>query len=185
MSRAKNIAENKGLRFRLMFQDEARFGRISDPRNCWAPKGIRPEVPAQIIREYTYLYGAYSPKDGVSDHLILPYMDSVCMNLFLKEVSDQHKDEFILMIYDGAPCHSGGVLEMPENMMVETLPPYCPQINPSENMWEEIREKFFPNLVFDSMQAVEDKIIEACVFYQNNPQIVQSITGFNWIIPWL
>ena len=32
---------------------EARFGRISDPRCCWAPKGTRPAVPLQLVREYT------------------------------------------------------------------------------------------------------------------------------------
>lgn len=57
-----------------MFQDEARFGRISDPSSCWAPKGIRPEVAKQIIREYTYAYSAISPLDGSMDSLILPDM---------------------------------------------------------------------------------------------------------------
>jgi hypothetical protein len=47
-----------------MFADEARFGRINCPRPCWAPIGIRPEVASQLIREYVYLYGAVSPKDG-------------------------------------------------------------------------------------------------------------------------
>ena len=62
------------------------------------------------------------------------------------------------------------------------LPPYCPQLNPSENMWEEIREKFFTNLVFDSIDAVMDKLEEAMIFYAKNEEIVKSITGFNWII---
>jgi hypothetical protein len=44
----------QGLRLRLMFQDEARFGLISDPRRVWAPPGIRPEVPGQIVRQYSY-----------------------------------------------------------------------------------------------------------------------------------
>ena len=55
-----------------MFQDEARFGRINDPRRCWVPAGIRPEVSVQIVREYTYLFGAVSPHDGVLDTLVLP-----------------------------------------------------------------------------------------------------------------
>jgi hypothetical protein len=45
-----------------MFADEARFGRMNRPRPCWAPLGTRPEVAAQLIREYVYLYGAVSPK---------------------------------------------------------------------------------------------------------------------------
>jgi len=47
-----------------MFTDEARFGRINCPRPCWAPKGVRPGVAAQLIREYTYLYGAVCPEDA-------------------------------------------------------------------------------------------------------------------------
>jgi len=39
-----------------MFQDEGRFGRISSPRRCWAPRGMRPNVPCQIVREYIYAY---------------------------------------------------------------------------------------------------------------------------------
>ena len=77
-------AAKRGTPLRVMFQDEARFGRISEPYACWAPHSIRPDVPAQIIREYTYLYGAVSPKDGRSDFLILPAMDGDCMNVFLE-----------------------------------------------------------------------------------------------------
>ena len=50
-----------------MFQDEARFGRINDPRRCWAPRGVRPQVCARIVREYTYVFAAVSPHDGTLD----------------------------------------------------------------------------------------------------------------------
>src|SRR3954470_8793222 len=52
-----------------MFQDEARFGRMSDSRRCWAPVGVRPEVSAQIVREYEYAFAAVSPHDGTLDAL--------------------------------------------------------------------------------------------------------------------
>src|SRR6516165_5013364 len=55
-----------------MFGDEARFGRMNRPRPCWAPIGTRPAVACQLIREYVYLYGAVSPKDGTCIFLILP-----------------------------------------------------------------------------------------------------------------
>ena len=164
-----------------MFQDEARFGRINKPKRCWAPKRTRPDVPAQIIREYTYVYGAASPQDGTLDTLILPFMNRDWMNLFLEEISKRHKDEYILMIYDGAPCHSEGVLKIPKNMMIEKLPPYCPQLNPVENIWDEMREKFFGNHVFDSMDAVEERLIRACIHLESSPLIVKSITSFPWI----
>ena len=63
MRKAKRAAARRGRRLRILFADEARFGRINRPRPCWAPIGIRPEVASKLIREYIYLYGAVSPKD--------------------------------------------------------------------------------------------------------------------------
>lgn len=175
-------SEKLGLRLRVMFQDEARFGRINNPKRCWCRKGFRPTVGKQIVREYTYAYGAFSPKDGVADFLILPSMDGQNMNIFLEEISLRHKEEYILLFCDKAPCHKEGALTIPRNIKIQYLPPYCPQLNPAENMWDEIREKFFTNLVFDSMDDVEDKVEEAMIYYDKNNEIVKSVTGFNWII---
>ncbi|EDN69151.1 transposase, orfB [Beggiatoa sp. PS] len=69
---------------------------------------------------------------------------------------------------------------MPKNMATKTLPPYSPELNPTEAIWEDMREKFFPNLFFESMDEVEEKLIEATLHFENNPKIVRSITGFNW-----
>src|SRR5260370_42419375 len=66
-----------------MFADEARFGRMNRPRPCWAPAGVRPRVASQLIREYTYLYGAVCPKDGTCVFLIMPASDTVCFQIFL------------------------------------------------------------------------------------------------------
>jgi transposase len=165
-----------------MFQDEARFGRINTPRKCWAPKGVRPIVGKQIVREYTYLYGAFSPKDGKADFLILPYMDSQCMSLFLKEISERYADEYVLIFWDGAPCHSAGKISIPANIMLDTFPPYSPDLNPSENIWDDMRENFFHNITFDSMKAVEAILEKAANFYENNSSIVKSITGWEWIL---
>ena len=100
-----------------MLEDEAGFGRITDPKRCWASLGIRPGVDKQIIREYTYAYGAVSPVDGASDFLILACMSADCMNLFLAERSYQYRDKFILLISDCAPSQIEGALKIPHNMM--------------------------------------------------------------------
>jgi putative transposase len=104
------------------------------------------------------------------------------MNLFLAELSKRFPDYFLLVIYDGAPCHSEGALSLPQHMKVVSLPPYSPELNPVENGWDDMREKFFKNLVFGSLEAVEDKLIIACNFYESNPHILKSIAGWNWII---
>ncbi len=165
-----------------MFQDEARFGRMNEPKRCWAPPKTRPLVGHQLVREYTYAYGAVSPLDGIADFLILPQMNAEVINLFLAELARRHADEYIFMILDGAPCHQQSALMVPDNLGLSTLPPYCPELNPTEHVWDEIREKFFPNLVFESMDAVENQLMEALLFLEKNPALVQSITGFKWIV---
>ncbi len=117
---------------RLMLHDEGRFGRISSPRRCWAPRGMRPHVPNQIVREYTYGYVAVSPHDGAMDPLIMPEVSEQTMSILLREVSDRHPDEFILMIMDGAGWHRAKALGVPYNMAVIFLPPYSPEFNPLE-----------------------------------------------------
>jgi hypothetical protein len=83
-----------------MFQDETRLGRINDPRRCWAPKGIRPEVGKQIVREYIYAYGVVCPFDGSLDSLVWPVVTAKAMSIFLAEVARRLPQEFILMFLD-------------------------------------------------------------------------------------
>jgi transposase len=88
-------------------------------------------------------------------------------------------EEFILMFLDGAAWHRANDRAVPENMRLEALPPYSPQLNPVEHIWEEIREKWFANEVFDSLNAVEDRLVEALVALENGRELVASTTGFD------
>jgi len=165
-----------------MFQDEGRFGRITNPHRCWAPSGIRPDVPSQIVREYLYAFVAVSPQDGIVDSIILPEVDTEAMSIFLAEVSSRHPQEFVIMFLDRAGWHRSNNLRIPENIRLLWLPPYCPQCNPVEHIWDEIREKWFANRVFNSLDAVEDTLFDALVNIENDPGRIQKLTGFEWVI---
>ena len=131
---ADNCGENRG-KVRLMFQDEAGFGRINQPKYCWCVKGIRPSVPCHHIREYRYVYGAVEPLTGESCFLIMPCCNTVCMNLFLEELSRQYPNDRILLCCDGAAWHKADALQVPENLTLFFLPPYTPEMNPIEQIW--------------------------------------------------
>jgi len=178
----KKSCDEVGGGFRLMFQDEGRFGRISDPRKCWAPEGMRPYAPYQIVREYTYVFAAVSPNDGTMDSLVLPEVNADIMSIFLAEVAKRHENEFILMVTDKAGWHTANNLCIPKNMLLFFLPPYSPELNPAEHIWEEIREKWFTNKVFKDMDSVEDLLVESLFALENDKSRVASITGFEWII---
>jgi transposase len=164
-----------------MFEDEARFGRISDPRRCWAPAGVRPTVEVQIVREYEYAFAAASPHDGVLDTLVLPAVNAEAMSVFLAEVAQRHANEFILMVLDGAGWHRAKRLQVPANMQLIPLPPWSPQLNPVEHLWDEIREKGFSNRVFASLSAVDEQLVTALLDLEPDPRQVASLTGFPWI----
>jgi transposase len=166
---------------RIMFADEARFGRINRPRPCWAPIGIRPEVASQLIREYIYLYGAVSPKDGTCIYLIMPTSNTACFQAFLN-LAAQCAGQDILLVLDGAPNHRCGDLVLPDNISLLFLPPYAPELNPKENLWDEIREKIFKNYALKSIDAVRAKLKEAILYMERKPEIVKSITSFPYIL---
>jgi transposase len=166
---------------RVMFQDEARFGRISDTRRCWCPAPTRPLCRSMVTQEYTYAYAAASP-DGIFDSLILPHVNSDCMQIFLDEVAARHRNERIIMVLDGAGWHTSGLLTVPQNMRLVSLPPYAPELNPVEHIWDDLREKAFHNRVFESIDGLEDHLVVSLRKLEEDKERVASIVAWPWII---
>ena len=174
-----NRSGNSG-KVRLMFQDEAGFGRINKPKYCWCENGIRPCVPCHHIREYRYAYGAVEPLTGDACFLVMPYCNTACMNLFLRELSGQFPDDVILLCCDGAAWHKSGTLVVPENIVLFYIPPYTPEMNPIEQIWKEIRKRGFRNEVFATLEKVVDRLCDTICTLSN--QVISNITGRLWII---
>ena len=108
---------HSGKKVRLMFQDEAGFGRINKPKYCWCERGIRPTVPCHHIREYRYAYGAVESLTGEGYFLVMPYCNRACMSIFLKQLSAQYPEDIILFCCDGAAWHkSGGCIFSRQNI---------------------------------------------------------------------
>jgi transposase len=167
---------------RLLFQDEARFGRICDVRRCWCPKPLRPMCQAMVTQEYIYAYAAVSVADGDLDTLILPHVNGACMQIFLDEVAARHPHERLVMVLDGAGWHQSESLQLPPNLRLLRLPPYSPELNPVEHLWDELREKRFHNRVFDSLDALEDHLATALRDLELDHQRVRSIVAWPWIM---
>ena len=88
----------------------------------------------------------------------------------------------ILLVLDGAPNHRCRDLVLPGNISLLFLPPYSPELNPKENLWEEIREKIFKNYALKSIDAVRTKLKQAIFYIECNPETVKSITSFPYSI---
>ena len=169
-----------GKKVRLMFQDEAGFGRINKPKYCWCKKGFRPSVPCHHVREYRYAYGAVEPLTGESFFLIMPYCDTECINMFLQELSKKYADDVIILVCDGAGWHKSKSLTIPKNIEIVFIPPYTPEMNPIEQIWEEIREKGFRNECFRTLTKVVDRLCDT--IRSLSVDTIMSITHRDWII---
>jgi putative transposase len=163
-----------------MFQDEAGFGRINKPKYCWCFPGVRPSVPCHHIREYRYAYGAVEPLTGESFFLVMPYCNTLCMNLFLGELSNAYPDDRIILVCDGASWHTAKALEIPSNIRLLFLPPATPEMNPIEQIWTEIRKRGFRNEIFQTLEKVVDRLCDTICSLSCNT--IQSITARQWII---
>ena len=145
---------------------------------AWCPPGIRPIVGQQIVREYVYAYVAVAPLLGKMTALVLPYANTKMMNLFLKQVSIEFQDYFLIIQVDGAAWHKSLGLVIPENLRLITQPAYSPELNPVEHLWESIRENHFYNQVFGSIDAVMEKLCQGLNELISAPAKLRSMTYF-------
>jgi len=121
-----------------------------------------------VAVEYHWLEGHY---DNLS-----------CFQVFLNVLARKFARQHILLVLDGAPNHRCGDLVIPANITLLYLPPYSPELNPKENLWDEIREKIFKNYALKSMDAVQAKLRQAILYIERNRALVRSITSFPYIV---
>lgn len=174
--------EVRGRKVRLLFQDEARFGRMVRIRRCWSPAPLRPTVANGYERQFVYVYGAVSPIEGDLDWKLCTQMNTAHMSEFLAQVSQAHPDEFMVMIVDGASSHRSHELVIPENIRLHRLPGYSPELTPQEHVWDELREKEFPNRVFESMEGVVAQLQGGLPRMAANKEGLRSLTAWPWIV---
>lgn len=161
-----------------MAQDEGRFGRISTPKRAWAPPAMRPKAPRQVIREFSSVYAAVAPEQGLMTSLILPHADTQMMNLFLAQVARDFADYFIVMQVDQAGWHRAKDLQVPENIRLIFQPAYSSEVNPVEHLWEELREKYLHNRVLPSLEELIEVLCQALTELTEDKARLRSMMVF-------
>ncbi len=161
-----------------MGQDEGRFGRISRPKRCWAPPGMRPHVPSQVVRESVYIFAAVAPGAGLMTSLVLPSANTAMMNLFLEHVSQSFENYFIVMQVDQAGWHRSKELIVPANIRLIAQPAYSPEVNPVEHLWEELREKYLHNRLFSSLDSLVEVLCQGLNELTDDKERLRSMMSF-------
>ena len=131
-----------------------------------------------MVREYTYVYAVVAPSLGLMTSLILPRADTAMMNCFLEHVSHTFADFFVIRQVDQAGWHRCKDLVLPENVRLIYQPAYSPEVNPVEHVWEELREKYFPNRLFLSLDLVVEALCKGINDLAAHPEHLRSMTFF-------
>jgi hypothetical protein len=147
----------------------------------WARRGTRPRQPADQRYKSLYLFGAICPARGTGAALALPFADTEAMQLHLDEIS-LHVAEaaHAVLLLDRAGWHTTAELDVPDNMTLIFLPSRAPELNPTENIWQYLRQNWLSNRIFDSYDAIVDAACEAWRKLLATPDIITSIGMRDW-----
>lgn len=173
----ETISENPTAK--ILFFDESRFGTHSKIGHAWLQKGMRSPKKMKLGFKNFYLYGAACPSDGSLFTLILPEVNVICFNIYLKEISSYYQNDNIILVMDGAGWHHSKDIELPENIKIVHLPPYSPELNPVERLWQYIKRYTIRNVVYDTLDELTDKLVE--FIRAITPETISSVCSCNYL----
>ncbi len=145
----------------VVFFDEGRFGLKSELGRLWALKGVKPYSTVLNSYQNFYLYASVSPTTGESFTLLLPWVNTDMMSLYLKELSAYFSDKQLMVIMDQAGWHKAKELKIPDNINLEFLPAYSPELNPVEKLWQWLRRHACRNRFFTFEEELIETLLES------------------------
>lgn len=158
-----------------------RIGQKNNTTYQWAEKGSRPRQPADQRYQNAYLFGAFCPERDTAAGLVMPRSDTLSMAYHLAEISAHVAvDGHAIVLMDQASWHTTPELEIPNNISILHLPPASPELNPSENIWQFLRQTYLSRRIFKNYEDIVDWACRAWCALLNEPGRIQSITYREW-----
>jgi hypothetical protein len=174
----------EAARVELWFMDEARVGQKGRLTHVWHQKGVRPRGVRQQGFVSAHLFGAVYPERDTGVALVLPEVSTAAMDVFLAELSRAvPAGTHAALVLDGAGWHVSEGLTVPANLTLVPLPPYSPELNPVERVWEHLRDRWLSHRVLaGGYAAVVDAACAAWNALLAEPGRLRSLTSFPWLL---
>jgi hypothetical protein len=150
----------------------------------WAKRGTRPRMKRDQRHTSAYIFGAVCPSRDAGVALVLPQVCIEMMNMHLAEIAKAVPDGVhAVVIIDGAGWHlEGGELVVPDNISLLKLPPYSPELNAQENIWQYLRQNYLAGRIFDTYDAIVDACSIAWKALIDETGRIQSIASREWLV---
>jgi transposase len=160
-------------------QDESRVGLLTVRRRRLTACGVQPVGSVQHIFEWFYIYGAVAPTTGERFFLELPYLNADTFQLFVDAFAQAFPDSLNILLMDNSGAHTAHRIRWPENVRCVGLPPYCPELNPIERLWRDLKDDLawqqFMHL--DAQQNYVGDLLRAY-----DAPTLQSLTGYAYLV---
>ena len=177
----RDLALPKGRPVRVWVADECRCGLRSFLRRCWGLKGVRVVKPAQQKYQWGYVYGALEVVGGQTAFRFMPSVSLDFSHDFLAQIAATDPGAEHVVIWDQAGFHHRPQdTRLPPGVHLLPLPPYSPELNPVERLWDVIKD-FVANRVYASMVQLENALAEALRPFWSEPHRTLRLVGDGWL----
>ena len=168
-------------RVRIWVEDEHRYGLISVIRRCWTLKGHRCTAPYQTKYEWGYVYAAAEVVTAGMQVLYTPTVSLDWTQVFLEQVVQTDPEAWHILLWDQAGYHpKPGDERLPAQLSLLPLPPYCPELNPMEGLWDQVKDRL-ANELWETLELAEAAITEVLKPVWEQRTLVRSLVGDGWL----
>ena len=160
-----------------------RVGQKTLRTRVWARRGTRPRQVADLRTGCAYLFGAICPERHTGAAVVMQRADTESMQHHLNEISATvAPGAHAVLVLDQAGWHTTDKLHKPANITFLPLPPRSPELNPAENVWQYLRQRWLSNHIFNDYDAILDAVCDAWNRLIAEPDRIQSIGARDWAI---
>jgi len=165
----------------VWWQDECRVGQQGSLSRVWATKGTRPRVVRQKQFLSTYIFGAVCPDRDIGCALVLPQCNTGMTQMHLDQISEHVRLNYhAIVLMDRASWHTTEALNIPDNITLMPLPAYSPELNPMEQVWQQLRKIKLSNTNFKNYDAILDSCCEAWNCFCDEDGNIQNLCTRDW-----
>ena len=166
----------------IWFQDEARIGQRGTVTRTWAKRGSRPRLTRQQQFEYAYIFGAVCPGKDEAVGLVMPTVNTRAMLVHLEHISARIPEgRHAVIVLDQAAWHTTKRLSRFGNISLLPLPAASPELNPTEQVWQALRNEHLANRCYKDYNDIMDACCDAWNAFVDTPNRVKNLCSRSWV----